>query len=124
MTQNPANLQVDDFILREIESVPHLEALLLLFNSRPRQWSGEELARALYIPKESAQEIVEDLKQRGLLKEESGAYSYNTDSIHNGLIQQVDRTYRRELLRVSKMIHAKAPSSVREFARAFRFKKD
>lgn len=124
MTQNPANSQVDDFILREIESVPHLEALLLLFNSTPRQWSNEELAKALYISRESTQEIVEDLKQRGLLKNDSEAYSYNTESTHNGLIQQVDRTYRRELLRISKMIHAKAPSSVREFARAFRFKKD
>ena len=124
MTQNPASAQVDDFILREIESVPHLEALLLLFNSRPRQWSIEELARALYVSQEAAQEITQNLRQRGLLKNDSETYSYNTDSLHNGLIQEVDRTYRRVLLRISRMIHAKAPSSVREFARAFRFKKD
>jgi hypothetical protein len=36
----------------------------------------------------------------------------------------VEKTYRRELLRISRMIHSKAPSSVREFARAFKFKKD
>jgi hypothetical protein len=29
--------EVDQFILDEIDSVPHLEALLLLWNTRPKQ---------------------------------------------------------------------------------------
>lgn len=122
--QHPARAHVDEFILEQIESVPHLEALLLLWNSRPRSWPFEEMAKALYISTEVTDAILQDLGQRNLIKEHSGAYSYNSDSRHDNLIQELDKTYRRELLRITRMIHSKAAPSVREFARAFRFKKD
>jgi hypothetical protein len=40
------------------------------------------------------------------------------------MMLQVDAAYRRDLVRISTMIHAKASSAVREFARAFRLKKE
>jgi hypothetical protein len=122
--QDPAKLQVDEFILEQIESVPHLEALLLLWNSRPKQWSLEQMASALYISTDASLDILEDLKKRNLVLDHSGYYSCNSEFKPDGLIEAVDRTYRRELLRITRMIHSKAPPSVREFARAFRIKKD
>lgn len=122
--QDPARSLVDEFVLKQIESVPHLEALLLLWKSRPKQWTVEQMAHALYISEEATHALLQDLKQRDLGKEDSGAYAYNSDSRHDGLIEELDKTYRRELLRITRMIHSKAPLSVREFARAFRFKKD
>jgi predicted ArsR family transcriptional regulator len=125
MTQQPlARSHVDEFILEQIETVPHLEALLLLWNSRTKQWSLQEIANALYISNEAADGVLQDLKQRNLIAENSSAYSYNSDLSRDNLIEEVDKTYRKELLRITRMIHSKAPSSVREFARAFRFKKD
>jgi homoserine trans-succinylase len=124
MEQGPTPSQVDEFILEQIESVPHLEALLLLWNSRPREWSLEQMASSLYISKEATEAIFQDLQQRNLVKNDSGVYSYNSDPQRDTLIHALDRTYRRELLRITRMIHSKAPASVREFARAFRFKKD
>src|SRR5690242_14919188 len=41
--------RVDEFILEKIDSVSHLEALLLLWNSRPKQWSPDEIASRLYV---------------------------------------------------------------------------
>ena len=32
--------------------------------------------------------------------------------------------YRKELIRISRLIHSKPPAAVREFAKAFRFKKE
>jgi hypothetical protein len=122
--QNVDRAQVDKFILEEIDTVPHLEALLLLWNTRPKVWSVDEMEKSLYVSTEATQAILADLKQRGLATEHSSAYSYNTDFAYETLIREVDKTYRRELLRISRMIHSKAPSSVREFARAFRFTKD
>jgi|SRR5581483_3246512 len=122
--QDPAKPQVDEFILGQIETVPHLEALLLLWNSRPRQWSLEQVSGALYVSVQTTASILQDLQQRGLIHEDSGNYSYNFEFKPEHLIQEVDRTYRRELVRITRMIHSKAPSSVREFARAFKFKKD
>jgi hypothetical protein len=122
--QDPVRSQVDEFVLEQIESIPHLEALLLLWNNRSKQWSLEQMANALYISKEATHTILVDLIQRGFIKDDSGIYSYNSDFKHDNLIQELDKTYRRELLRITRMIHSKAPPSVREFARAFRFKKD
>jgi len=55
---------------------------------------------------------------------EEGTYSYDPAFRHSNLMEEVDRTYRRELVRISRMIHSKASPAVREFARAFKFKKD
>jgi hypothetical protein len=122
--QDPVRAQVDEFVLAQIESVPHLEALLLLWNSRPKPWSLEQMANSLYISEEATHTILQDLIQRDLIRDDSGNYSYNSGFEHDNLIQELDKTYRRELLRITRMIHSKAPPSVREFARAFRFKKD
>ncbi len=40
------------------------------------------------------------------------------------LLQEVDAVYRKEVVRISSMIHSKAPAGLRDFARAFRIKKD
>jgi hypothetical protein len=42
----------------------------------------------------------------------------------NEMMRVVDSAYRRDLVRISTMIHSKASPAVREFARAFRFKKE
>jgi len=126
--ENPGARQVDQFILEQIDTVPHLEALLLVWNRRPKAWSVPEMAKALYVPEELAAKVLRDLTQRGLVgesPESAGQYRYSSVSEdQDGLMRQVDATYRRELIRVSRMIHSKAPSSLREFARAFRFTKE
>jgi hypothetical protein len=122
--QNPLRLDVDRFILDEIDSVPHLEALLLLWNTRPRQWANDELARYLYIPTDRTRQIIRDLHQRDLVLCELDSCSYNAGEDRDRLMTEVDRTWRRELVRISNMIHSKASPAVRDFARAFRLKKD
>lgn len=116
--------EIDQFILDEIDSVPHLEALLLLWNRRPKQWQLDEMAAALYIHPDHALPIMQDLTRRGFASFESGNYSYRHTPERSDLIGKVDRMYRREVVRISTMIHSKPSASVRAFARAFRFKKD
>ncbi len=115
---------VDQFILDEIESVPHLEALLLLWNSRPKQWTLEEMAHALYVSLEATQTVLQDLKQRGFITADSYHYSFEPGFHDIGLMTEVDTVYRRDLVRVSRMIHSKASPAIREFAKAFKLKKD
>lgn len=124
MVQRPGNREVDQFIVEEIESVPHLEALLLLWRDRPRSQSLEDLARSLYLQTEATEVLLHDLERRGFLLHESDGWSWNDRSSRTGLIEDVDATYRRELVRISSMIHSKASPAVRQFARAFRLKKD
>jgi len=126
--RDPENREVDEFILGQIDSVPHLEALLLVWNSRPTTWSVEELAQRLYVKREIAGRLLDDLARARLIgavpgKPETYAYPPPSDE-RDRLIGLVDAAYRHEIVRVSTMIHSKASSAVRDFARAFRFTKE
>ncbi len=99
--------KVDQLILEQIESIPHLEALLLLWNSRPKQWQKHEVAKELYIPIERAQAILQELEQHELIIAEHDQYSYNSGYDQSQLIAEVDRSYRQELIRISDLIHSK-----------------
>ena len=116
--------QVDRFVIEEIDSVPHLEALLLLWNSRPKRWLPEEMGKALYLTTEYTQSVLQELVNRKLASSEAGRYAYEPDPERNKTIEALDRVYRREIIRISNMIHSKASPAVRAFARAFRLKKD
>jgi hypothetical protein len=124
--QDHAKSAVDQFLRDQIDTVPHLEALLLLWNSRPKPWSIEEMAR-LFLASEAGREILGDLARQGLIVTvpgEVGTYHYEPEEKRDQLVGSVDSTYRRELIRVSRLIHSKPSAAIREFARAFRFKKD
>ena len=124
--ETPYIKEVDEFILEQIDTVPHLEALLLLWNSQPKQWSVEEMANALYVSSAMARNILQGLTRRGLLASGRSAsewYRYESGK-RDQLIEAVDATYRRDLIRISRMIHSKAAPGIRDFAEAFRFTKD
>lgn len=116
------------FILENVDSVPHLEALMLLWNSRPVGWTSQELASRLYISPEGVNDLLRDLVGLRLVMESHGShpkYSYFPRSEdQDNMMLLVDAAHRRDLIRISTMIHSKTPSAVREFARAFRFKKE
>lgn len=120
--------EIYQFIFEQIESVPHLEALLLLWNSRPQPWTIENLARRLYVRTDLVEALLKDLFRRHLIALEPGppeGYRYNSESTdQDQLVAAVDSTYRREVVRISTMIHSKPSLSVREFARAFRFTRE
>jgi hypothetical protein len=128
MPEPGPQVDVYDYILEKIDSVPHLEAVILLWNSRPVGWTAEELASRLYVPSERAAEIMQDLIRQQLAQQAPGPsprFSYLPRSEEqNEWMFRVDTAYRREIVRISTMLHSKASPSVREFARAFRFKKD
>src|SRR3954467_10227902 len=67
MDENSTRNAVDEFILNEIDTVPHLEALLLLWNSRPQEWSFEAMASAIYLSLDATQAVIEDLERRGFI---------------------------------------------------------
>lgn len=117
-----------EFILKKIDSVPQLEALMLLWNSRPVGWTRDELASRLYVAKEKISDLLRDLVRAHLITESQTSppkYAYFGGSKEQDeLMQRVEVVHRQDLVRISTMIHSKASSPVREFAKAFRFKKE
>jgi DNA-binding MarR family transcriptional regulator len=115
------------FILDKVDTVPHLEALMLLWNSRPVGWTCAELGSRLYIPSDRVGDLLRDLVRMQLIIESSTEtlrYSYVSKTPEQDeLMRAVDAAHRQDLVRISTMIHAKTSPAVREFARAFLFKK-
>ena len=128
MESGTQRLQVALFIIEQIDSVPQLEALLLLFNSRPKGWTIETMAKSLYVRSDMAARILDSLLQRKLIAVDShrpDVFFYaSEDDYQNRLMEAVDAVYRKEVVRVSSLIHSKGSAGVRDFARAFRIKKD
>jgi hypothetical protein len=119
---------VQRFIVDKIDTVPHLEALLLLWESRPKGWTEEEIAVRVYVPVERARAILQDLvRLRLAVAHNASTDVYRYDPAWDESSQTMPRvaeTYGRQLVRVATLIHSKASSAVREFARAFQFKNE
>jgi hypothetical protein len=61
MSESPVHKdEVYSFVLDQIETVPHLEALLV-WNSRPQPWTVENLAKRLYVSTDIVDVLLEDL---------------------------------------------------------------
>lgn len=116
------------FIAAKIDTVPQLEALLLLWENPRREWSEQELAGRIYVSDEAAAAILQALHRRQLTATTNDSppkYRYSTAWDPSGeVMSEVAGTYRRHLVPLATYIHSRASSAVREFARAFDLKKD
>ena len=114
--QNPQNShdrEIDRFILDCIDSVPHLEALLLLWRSRPRAWTEEQIGKRLYLENGAASEVMEGLVRHGLVAPVPGRsrhYRYEAGERDKAL-SAVDTAHRKDLIRISTMIRKKSARS-------------
>ena len=120
--------EIKEFILRTVDSVAQLEALLLLRANPELKWTADAVAGRLYIRAEEAVPWLERLCAASFLVstgERPPLYHYQPCSAELG--QMVDRladVYARHLVAVTHLIHSKPRTRVREFADAFRLKKD
>lgn len=124
MRRNEIPEEVLRFIERRINSVPHLEALLLLRENASRTWSDTDIAARVYVAPERAGVVLSDLARHGFITSVApDRYAYNASWDESQLMEKVATAYRQHLVHLSEIIHAKAASeAVRDFARAFQFK--
>lgn len=112
------------FISAHVDTVPQLEALLLLWESFPREWAVEEIAARVYVNKATASRITGDLHRRGLIDITEQRLRFAAESAAAPLVTQLAQTYRKHLIQVTELIHAKGSPAMQEFARAFQFKNE
>lgn len=116
------------FIERNIDSVPQLETLLLLWEDPSRRWTQEEIAKRIYVSIDAAGSILSSLYNRRLATTESREpplFRYDPDwEDSRSVMPEVADAYRRRLVQIATLIHTQGSASVREFARAFEIKKD
>ena len=115
---------IREFILANIDSIAQLEALLLLRNSPNELWDCAKAARRLYITERECHEALARLFAAGLLSRSEGSYRYTDIGAEQAtMVDRVADAYARHLIRVTNIIHQK-PRRIREFAEAFKFKKE
>lgn len=115
------------FILDHLETVPHLEAVLLIWQNQSTAWTPDVLSQRIYVSPAIGRAVLDDLTRVGMLRrgeDTSPVYSYAADWDSRGILPRLAELYRRQLVQVTKLIHSKGSSSVREFARAFQIKKE
>lgn len=114
------------FVFENIDTVPHLEALLLIWQNASESWSADRLAARIYVSTAQADGILDDLHKRGFVsQEDSGSYRFASGwEEGQALMPRLAKIYSRNLIGVTRMIHSKGSASVREFARAFQIKKE
>ena len=125
MTTRMLAADVLNFISEEIDTVPHMEALVLMHASPGTLWTPAQLASRIYVPLDRATEVLEDLEQHDLAARSSAAeaaFVHSSSRHPAGLISRVVDAYQSQLVYVTKLIHARQPDPVREFARAFRIR--
>lgn len=113
------------FLDERIESVPHLEALLILWESGS-VWDSSGMASRIYLSVSATNGVLQDLRRAGLaVMRDEGQYSY--DGIwdeRSVMMARVAQTYRQNVTRVTLRIHGRVSAPVLEFARAFDLKKE
>ena len=120
---DPIPAEVRDFIFRHIDSVAQLEALLLIRSNPHEIWDIPRTAKRLYTTHQEVAEALARLCDDGLLSVAEGRYRDNASREQRILVDQLAAVYSRHLIPVTNMIHAK-PRRIRQFADAFKFRKD
>lgn len=112
------------FIASHIVSVAQLEVLLLLRAAADKEWTANEVARALVTQPEAAAGWLEDLTERGLAREEAGSYRYAPAT--RELDQTVDalaESYATYRVAVISLIFSRPSERIALFADAFRIRR-
>ncbi|MGH7823713.1 MAG: hypothetical protein ACREQ7_00820 [Candidatus Binatia bacterium] len=118
---------IAQFIVDKIDSVAQMEALLLLRSDPKKEWSGDALAKRLYITENDTAEILVRLRAGGLVAKKSPLSKYKYQPRSKKLRHMVDRiadVYTKNLVAVTALIHTKPKNRLQEFADAFKLRKD
>lgn len=123
---NPIPEEVRRFVLDHIDSVPALEALLIMMRNRETRWTAEAMAAELYMDRRTVAPFLADLGVRGLCGSQPGeepAYYWRpaTPELADSL-EQLAEVYAKHLVPVTNLIHSKPRASVRGFSDAFRLR--
>lgn len=117
------------FITGNVSSVAQLELLLLLREDREREWTVEEVSRALYTGAGGMADQLSDLVSKRLAsvipgREPRFRYGPSADDPLDTVVGQVAHMYKERRVAVISSIYSQPIERVRTFADAFRIRKN
>ncbi|MGE5159724.1 MAG: hypothetical protein ACM3OF_16430 [Gemmatimonas sp.] len=123
MSEQPLPEEVRDLVLRHIDTVAQLEALLFLREHPTERWEAASVARRLYAPTGEMTAALAGLCNDGFLVREGELYRYAPSADRPGKVDALAKAYARQLIPITNLIHSK-PRNIRAFSDAFKFRKD
>lgn len=114
------------FVLAHAMTIPHIEAILL-FRRESTTWTPAHVAARLYLTETRAGEVLGDLEALGVIEREDAGdpYRYRPRSEDFALLlDRLEQAYSRNLVEMTRLVHAARDTSAEQFAKAFRIRKD
>jgi hypothetical protein len=111
---------IRQFIIVGIDSVVHLEALLLLRTGAHEKWGIPLVAQRLYITEQETVQVLRRLCDQGLIimnGSEPLLFQYRPKSVDLArMIDRVAEVYKKQLVPVTNLIHSKNHTGIQELA--------
>lgn len=117
----PADIR--QFVLRHIDSIAEMEALVMLSTSPQAWWDAQQVATRLYISVAEAERVLGRLAAQNLFKQAEGRYRFAR--LHEddaATVERLTEMYAKQLISITNLIHGKRSSRIQEFAEAFRLR--
>jgi hypothetical protein len=114
---------VRNLIVRHIDSVAQLEALLFLNARSGEQWDTATVAKRLYAPVSDTAAALAALTEDGFLVRQGEHYRYARRPDRDATVEALAEAYAHFLIPITNLIHSK-PRHARAFSDAFKFRKD
>ena len=117
--------EIKRFVLTSIDSVPHLEAILLMRQHQEKEWNSKTLAQTLFISEKKTEGILNDLRSGNIISAHDNLFSYRPHSSElKERIDQLADTYAKNLIEVTNLIHSKTNKQAQQFGDAFRWQNE
>jgi DNA-binding IclR family transcriptional regulator len=127
MSREPIPEELRRFLLTSVPSVPFVEALLLLRETGGQPIETTHIARRLYLPEHAATAVLEQLAEARIVERMPQGPSAHRFAPHPELASVVELLaayYRSHLVEVTDVIHSRTARTARQFADAFKLRKE
>jgi biotin operon repressor len=116
--------EVKEFIGRYILSVEQLEVLLFLRENAQQFFSAQAVSKHLRSSPRSIQKRLEELKQQGFLTTRGEEYRFEPNETLAKQVDHLAAVYVERRISIIELIFNRPLSAIRDFADAFKLKKE
>lgn len=124
---NEISADIQRFILKSIDSVSQLEAILLLRSNPNQEWDAKTMSERLFVTEKKTENILADLSEKGMVSVTKDTALYRYEPRTKELQEIINRTadiYSTNLIKVTNLIHSKINKQAQDFGDAFKFRKE
>jgi hypothetical protein len=123
VAEDALSAEVQQFISRFIQSVEHLEILLMLNSNREKSFSVHDVFRQIQSSEKSVSEGLSFFAQEGLVITRDGMHRLTSDAEALRLVTELGKAYRERRVTVIGLIYTRPSDRIQSFAAAFIFRK-